>query len=61
MYKITVRTAKYDTQLLVKKFGKQTKNLRKKARQLDIQKLGEKMARIFEPVKPLQISQLWTY
>ncbi len=62
MYKITLRSKKYNTQLLVKKFGHLTKEtFINKFRYLNMQKFGAKMAKIFGPGKPRKLNIPWTY
>ena len=57
MYNLTIRTAKYDMQLFVTKFGKRTKKtLKKKAKQLNMKKLSKRMAKIFGKGKTLKLS-----
>ncbi len=48
MYKLTIRTGTYNTQLLVKRFGHRTKKkINKKAKIFNLQKTGRRMARLF--------------
>lgn len=62
MFKMTIRSKQYNIQLLVKKFGRHTKKtLRNKVKQLNLQKFGKKMAKIFGPGKPRKLNLPWAY
>ncbi len=48
MYSLTVRTRKYDTQLLVKEFSKRTgKTIKRKVRKINIKELRKRMVKLF--------------
>ncbi len=59
MYKLTIRTGKYNTQLLVRKFGHRTKTIKKKVQALNLKKVSKKMAKLFGTTRKQKLSLPW--
>lgn len=60
MYKLTIRTGKYNTQLLVKKFGNRTrKTIKNRVKTLNLKKMVKRMAILFGTTRRRELSLPW--